>query len=153
MSKTLLFSVTREDCDWDYFCAGGPGGQHQNKTASACRCTHRASGAVGISRDHRQQGQNKKEAFKRMAATKEFKNWLRIETARRTGQAEQERTKGRSSDHALRIRTYSFPDHRVTDHRIGLDVHDIDKVMGGHIDPFVQGMIELALTKKDEGGE
>jgi len=86
VKKELLFSVTAADCDWDYFRAGGPGGQYQNKTDSACRCTHRASGAVGISRDHRSQGQNKKAAFERMALSKSFKAWHRMEVARRMGQ-------------------------------------------------------------------
>lgn len=83
MSKDLLFSVTADDCDWMYFCAGGAGGQHQNKTASACRCRHRESGAEGISRDHREQHRNKREAFKRMAETKKFKTWVNMEASRR----------------------------------------------------------------------
>lgn len=81
--KELLFSVTEDDCDWMYFCAGGKGGQHQNKTASACRCRHRASGAEGISRDHREQRRNKVEAFKRMANSEKFKVWHKLETSRR----------------------------------------------------------------------
>lgn len=82
MSKELLFSVTANDCDWQFFCAGGPGGQHQNKTASACRCTHKASKAVGESREHREQRRNKVEAFKRMSQTKEFTLWMKMESSR-----------------------------------------------------------------------
>ena len=82
MSKELLFSVTANDCDWQFFCAGGPGGQHQNKTASACRCTHKASRAVGESREHREQRRNKVEAFKRMSQTKEFTLWMKMESSR-----------------------------------------------------------------------
>lgn len=84
MSKELLFSVTAADCDWQFFCAGGPGGQHQNKTASACRCTHKASKAVGESREHREQRRNKIEAFKRMSQTKEFTIWMKLESSRLT---------------------------------------------------------------------
>lgn len=82
MSKELLFTVTADDCDWSFFAAGGPGGQHQNKTASACRCTHRASGAVGISREHREQRRNKIAAFQRMSQTKEFGLWHKLEASR-----------------------------------------------------------------------
>lgn len=79
MAKELLFSVTANDCDWQFFCAGGPGGQHQNKTASACRCIHRASKAMGESREQRR---NKIEAFKRMSQTKEFTMWMKMESSR-----------------------------------------------------------------------
>lgn len=84
--KKLLFSVTAKDCDWQEMTAGGPGGQHQNRKKTAIRCTHRASGAVGICRDYRSQIQNKQEAFVRMAMTKQFNNWLRIQAAKMQGQ-------------------------------------------------------------------
>lgn len=84
--KKLLFSVTAKDCDWQEMTAGGPGGQHQNRKKTAIRCTHRASGAVGFSRDHRSQLQNKQEAFRRMAETKEFKNWIRVQASKAMGQ-------------------------------------------------------------------
>lgn len=87
--KEKLFSVTAKDCEWQFFTAGGPGGQKQNKTASACRCIHKASGAVGESREHREQLQNKKAAFKRMAESKEFKSWIELEAKRKLGQIAQ----------------------------------------------------------------
>lgn len=89
--KELLFSVTADDCDWMYFCAGGKGGQHQNKTASACRCRHKASGAEGISRDHREQRRNRVEAFRRMSQTNKFQNWLKIESSKRIVSQEEKR--------------------------------------------------------------
>ena len=81
--KKLLFSVTAADCDWEFFPAGGPGGQHQNRRHTACRCTHRPSGAIGESRELKSQSQNRERAFGRMAETKAFKNWHKLETARR----------------------------------------------------------------------
>lgn len=84
MPKELLFSVTAADCEWEFFTAGGKGGQHQNKTSSACRCTHKASGAVGISRDERSQHTNKKIAFRRMAETQKFKLWVKLEAAKKS---------------------------------------------------------------------
>jgi hypothetical protein len=82
----LLFSVTIEDCTVQTFRAGGKGGQHQNKTESGVRVIHTPSGAVGEGRDSRSQLTNKRSAFLRMAKSKEFTNWHRIETARRLGQ-------------------------------------------------------------------
>ncbi len=83
--KELLFSVTRKDFRVSYFCAGGPGGQHQNKIASACRIIHPASGAVGESREQKSQHQNRKIALQRLVKTKEFQKWHKIETARHLG--------------------------------------------------------------------
>jgi len=84
--KSKLFSVTRDDCDWQTFASGGPGGQHQNKTQSGVRCIHRASGAVGECRESRHQHQNRVVAFKRMALTEKFQSWARLEAMRRMGQ-------------------------------------------------------------------
>lgn len=71
-----LFSITKKDLDIKAFQSGGPGGQHQNRTNSGVRVTHRASGAVGESRTDRSQHRNKKLAFERMLKTTKFKLWL-----------------------------------------------------------------------------
>lgn len=84
-NKKLLFSVTKKDFEFSYFCAGGPGGQHQNKTFSACRIVHKASGAIGEGREYRSQVQNKKAAFNRLVNTTKFKNWIKIEAGRHLG--------------------------------------------------------------------
>jgi protein subunit release factor B len=81
MSKELLFSITKDDFIWEFFRAGGKGGQHQNKTDSACRCTHIDSGSVGESREERVQSQNRKIAFKRCISTDKFKLWHRMKCA------------------------------------------------------------------------
>lgn len=72
----LLFSVTLADCDVDTFSAGGPGGQHQNRSQTGVRIKHRESGAVGESRETRSQLQNKRAAFRRMTETGKFRVWL-----------------------------------------------------------------------------
>ena len=81
MAKELLFSLTIKDFEVQTFCAGGPGGQHQNKTASAVRIVHRASGAVGESREEREQSRNKKKAFERCVNSKEFKLWTKLKAS------------------------------------------------------------------------
>jgi hypothetical protein len=75
-SRTPFLSVTMKDCDLQTFRSGGPGGQHQNKSETGVRIVHRASGAVGESREHRSQLQNKHAAWRRMAEHPKFKVWL-----------------------------------------------------------------------------
>lgn len=84
-----LFSVTAKDCRFDYYRGSGKGGQKRNKTSSAVRCTHIASGAVGQAEDTRSQPKNKSLAFKRMAESDKFKKWHRVEVARCTGRLQQ----------------------------------------------------------------
>lgn len=81
MNKELLFSVTAKDCDWTYYRASGNGGQNRNKRETACRCVHKASGAVGIGEDHREQRRNREAAFERMAKSLKFQLWLKREIA------------------------------------------------------------------------
>lgn len=76
-----LLSVTRKDLRIQFFRAGGKGGQNQNKRSSACRITHTESGAVGESRNHREQARNKIEAFRRLANSKKFRDWVRIQAS------------------------------------------------------------------------
>ena len=85
MSRELLFSVTSKDCKWEFLRGSGKGGQNRNKVSTACRCTHKASGAVGYAEDSRSQLTNRRAAFKRMAATETFRKWQRLEAARRMG--------------------------------------------------------------------
>lgn len=104
--RELLFSVTLDDCRVDTFRAGGKGGQHQNKTSSGVRITHKPSGAVGESREHRSQLQNKKAAFRRMAEAAKFKIWMNSEIWRRDVHSELERDPDRN------IKTEIRRDHR-----------------------------------------
>ena len=83
---SLLFSVTAADCEWQYMRSSGPGGQNVNKRSTKVRCIHRDSGAVGESDETRSQHDNKRKAFVKMAESKTFKAWHKLETARRMGQ-------------------------------------------------------------------
>src|SRR5574343_322588 len=81
MSGEKLFSVTKSDLDITTCRAGGPGGQNQNKRDTAVRISHKGSGAVAESREHRTQEQNKKAAFHRLVKDKKFTSWVRMKAA------------------------------------------------------------------------
>lgn len=74
--KELLFTLTKDDFEVQTFCSGGPGGQNQNKRSTGVRIIHKASGAVGESREERSQLQNRQRALKRLTETVKFKLWL-----------------------------------------------------------------------------
>lgn len=76
MERKKVLSLTKKDFEIQHFRAGGNGGQHADKASTAVRIIHRDSGAVGESREHRQQSQNTKAAFKRMAESPKFKRWV-----------------------------------------------------------------------------
>lgn len=86
MDKEKLFSVSIHDCRVDTYRGSGKGGQNRNKRDTAVRVVHEPSGAVGQCEEQRNQLQNKKVAFKRMAETKAFRDWVRREVAKKTGE-------------------------------------------------------------------
>lgn len=81
MSKRLLFSITKKDLVVETFRCGGHGGQNVNKRDTGVRISHPESGAIGESREERSQAQNKKKAFERLVASKQFQNWVRYKAA------------------------------------------------------------------------
>lgn len=85
MNRALLFSLTKNDFEVQTFRSGGKGGQHQNTTDSGVRIIHKASGARGESREHREQGRNKRAAFRRLVESSRFKAWHKVECSRRLG--------------------------------------------------------------------
>ena len=105
----LIFSVTAADCRFDYFRGSGAGGQHRNKTDSAVRCTHIASGAVGTAQDTGPQHENTRLPFRRMAESRQFMAWHKIEVARRTGRD---------------IDARSAVDRAMAPRNLRVDVHD-----------------------------
>lgn len=86
----LLFSVTKKDFDMQTFSVGGHGGGGKDTSNSGVRLIHRASGAVGEGRDHRSNTKNREDAFMRLVNTKKFKDWHRIECAKRMGKLVEE---------------------------------------------------------------
>ena len=111
--------IRPEDLDVETMTAGGPGGQHQNKTASAVRMTHVPTGTVVVCRDDRSQHKNRAKALRILKS----RIYEQITEKARTERDEQRRTLIGSGDRSQRIRTYNFPQNRVTDHRIGLTLY------------------------------
>ena len=118
--------------------AGGPGGQHQNKTESAVRLTHTPSGIVVVCRDERSQHKNRAKAL-RLLRSRLFEQMQEQAAAQR---AEQRRTLIGSGDRSQRIRTYNFPQNRVTDHRINLTLYSLDRIILGDLDPLTNALID-----------
>jgi peptide chain release factor 1 len=130
--------IRTEDLQIDVMRAGGPGGQHQNKTESGVRITHLPSGIVVNCRDERSQHKNKAKAM-RILRSRLFDQ---IEEKARSERAETRRTLIGSGDRSQRIRTYNFPQNRVTDHRIGMTWHNLDRVMQGELGPLTTALID-----------
>lgn len=127
-----------EDYRRDTFCASGPGGQHVNKTASAVRLTHYETGIVVQCQDEKSQHKNLGKAL-RVLKTRLYELYRREGEMKR---ADERKTKIGSGDRSQRIRTYNFPENRVTDHRINLTLYQLDQILEGNLDPLVDGVLE-----------
>ncbi len=133
--------VDEKDLRIDVFRASGAGGQHVNKTESAVRITHLPSGIVVAMQEEKSQHKNRAKAMKVLRA-----RLFDAERARAHGvRAADRKSQVGTGDRSERIRTYNFPQGRVTDHRIGLTLHKIDRVMLGELDDIIG-----ALTAEDE---
>ncbi|HEX8201205.1 MAG TPA: peptide chain release factor 1, partial [Isosphaeraceae bacterium] len=130
--------IRPEDLQVDTMTAGGPGGQHQNKTASAVRMTHLPTGTVVVCRDERSQHKNRAKAL-RLLRSRLFDQ---VQEKARSDRAEQRRSLIGSGDRSQRIRTYNFPQNRVTDHRIGLTLYNLDRIIQGDLAPLTTALIE-----------
>ena len=128
--------VNPADLRVDTYRASGAGGQHVNKTDSAVRLTHLPTGIVVECQDERSQHKNRARAMSLLAA-----KLREAEVSRRESEtAEQRRSLVGSGDRSERIRTYNYPERRVTDHRIGLVLYKLDKILEGELDEFVDAL-------------
>lgn len=142
-AEDVEVSIAPGDLRIDTYRASGAGGQHVNRTDSAVRITHIPTGLVVISQDQRSQIQNRERAMQvlrsrlyemqREQADSEYANRRRLQVG--------------SGDRSERIRTYNFPQGRVTDHRIGLTLYKINDIMNGDLDELIDKLILAEQTK------
>jgi peptide chain release factor 1 len=127
-----------DDYRLDIFHASGPGGQHVNKTASAVRLTHFESGIVVQCQDEKSQHKNKAKAIRELAA----RLYDRRRQEEHDKRAAERKTLVGSGDRSQRIRTYNFPQNRITDHRIKLDLYKLDHVLSGNVQPLTDALVD-----------
>jgi peptide chain release factor 1 len=137
-------AIAEKDLRIDRFCASGPGGQGVNTTYSAVRITHLPSGLVVSCQDERSQIKNKAKALR---VLKSRLLELEQEKADQAVSAERKKMVG-SGDRSEKIRTYNFPQNRVTDHRIHLTMHQLPDVMEGRLDPLIDPLVSHYQAEK-----
>ena len=139
--------INKNDLRIDTYRASGAGGQHINKTDSAVRITHIPTGIVAASQDGRSQHDNKDKAMKALIA-----RIYDYYQQQQDQQVESERkSKVGTGDRAEKIRTYNYPQNRVTDHRIGLTIQQLDRIIEGKLDDIITALINEDQRLKLEG--
>jgi peptide chain release factor 1 len=136
--------IDPKDLRIDTFCSSGPGGQSVNTTYSAVRLTHLPSGVVVSMQDEKSQIKNREKAMRVLRARlQELEEQKQHEAL-----ASERRSMVGSGDRSEKIRTYNFKENRVTDHRIGLTIHQLDLVMEGNLDPFIDALVAHYQAEK-----
>ena len=136
--------IDQKDLRIDTFCSSGPGGQSVNTTYSAVRITHLPTGVVVSMQDEKSQIKNRDKAMRVLRARlQEIEEQKQHEAL-----ASERRSMVGSGDRSEKIRTYNFKENRVTDHRIGLTIHQLDLVMEGNLDPFIEALVAHYQAEK-----
>ncbi|HEX3870514.1 MAG TPA: peptide chain release factor-like protein, partial [Pirellulales bacterium] len=138
--------IKPDDYRKDLFCASGPGGQHVNKTQSAVRLTHLESGIVVQCQDEKSQHKNFAKAL-RVLKSRLYEHKREQEHSKRS---QERKTLVGSGDRSARIRTYNFPENRVSDHRINLSLYQLDKIIAGNLVPVHNALVEYDRQQQRE---
>ena len=143
------FEINPADLQIETHRSGGAGGQHVNKTESAIRIIHIPTGTVVDCQDERSQYKNKEKAMK-ILRSRIYENMCREQNEKIAGER---RSQVGTGDRSERIRTYNFPQGRVTDHRIGLTLYKLLQFMDGDLDEVIDALITTAQAEKLRAGE
>ena len=138
--------IPQDELRIDLYCASGPGGQHVNTTLSAVRITHIPTGIVAQSQDNRSQHRNRDQAMSVLKA-RVLDHFKREEEAK---VGAERRSKIGTGDRSERIRTYNFPQNRLTDHRINLTLYSLDRVVEGALDELLTSLMDHDLEQRLE---
>lgn len=142
--------IDPKDVRIDYFCSSGPGGQSVNTTYSAVRLTHEPTGLIAQCQDQKSQHKNKEKAFRVLRS-----RLYDLELAKKQAEdAEKRGSMVTSGDRSAKIRTYNYPQGRVTDHRINLTLYDLSNILDGDIQKIIDELQLVSNTEKlKEAGE
>ncbi|GAA3610705.1 peptide chain release factor 1 [Secundilactobacillus similis DSM 23365 = JCM 2765] len=145
-AEDVDIDIDPKDIRTDVYRSSGAGGQHINKTSSAVRMTHLPTGIVVAMQDERSQQQNRAKAMQILRSR--VYNYYREQEE--SAYDEQRKSAVGTGDRSERIRTYNYPQNRVTDHRIGLTLNKLDKIMNGDLDDVIDALILYDQTQKME---
>ncbi|MGM9988824.1 MAG: peptide chain release factor 1 [Bacillaceae bacterium] len=145
-AEEVEFELNEKEVRVDTFCSSGAGGQSVNTTASAVRVTHIPTGIVVSCQDEKSQIQNREKAMKVLRA----RVYDKIQQEAQAEYDQNRKAAVGTGDRSERIRTYNFPQNRVTDHRIGLTIQKLDQILQGKIDEFIDALIMDDQTRKLE---
>ncbi len=147
--EEVEFEINRNDLRIDVYRAGGPGGQCVNTTDSAVRITHIPTGIVVSCQDEKSQLQNKEKAMKILRS----RIFDVMEAERNKEIANERKSQVGSGDRSERIRTYNFPQSRITDHRINLTIYKLEQFLNGELDEVIEALITSDRAAKLSAGE
>ncbi|WP_067728497.1 peptide chain release factor 1 [Oceanobacillus damuensis] len=145
-AEEVEVDIHEKDIRVDTFASSGPGGQSVNTTMSAVRLTHEPTGTVVSIQDEKSQIKNKEKAMKVLRA----RVYDKFQQEAQAEYDENRKSAVGTGDRSERIRTYNYPQNRVTDHRIGLTIQKLDQIMQGKLDEFVDALIMEEQAKKLE---
>jgi peptide chain release factor 1 len=143
-AEDIEIDINPEDLKTDIFHSGGAGGQNVNKVATAVRITHLPTGIVTTCQDERSQLRNRTKAMSVLRA-----RLLDIEQRKQEAEVSQlRRSQVGSGERAEKIRTYNFPQDRLTDHRIGLNMHNLPRILNGELDELIDTLATSEQAKQ-----